>query len=51
MVRAIRMPSESNFSHVFTVAVQDDLLIEIDPIVPADRMPIPNVAEVMSMLV
>lgn len=51
MVRAIRMPAESDFSHVFCCSVQDGLLIEIDPIVPVEHMPITGVAEVMSMLV
>jgi hypothetical protein len=38
---AIRRPNEADFSHVFTSAIENGYRVDIDPIVPAHRMPIP----------
>jgi hypothetical protein len=50
---AIRRPNEQDFSHVWTAASENGLIVNIDPIVPAYRMPIPNeaIAERMIMYV
>jgi hypothetical protein len=41
-ITAIRRPRQADFSHVFTRAVDNGFLVDIDPIVPAYRMPIPE---------
>lgn len=41
-ITAIRRPGQEDFSHVFTSAYDSGYLIDIDPIVPAYRMPIPQ---------
>jgi len=52
---AVRMPHEEDFSHVFvrcplvTDGFSGDAFVDIDPIVPMERLPIPNVAEVMQL--
>ena len=46
---AIRMPGQSDFSHVFCSAVQDGFRVSIDPIVPAGQLPITDMIEVMTM--
>lgn len=38
---AIRRPHDSDFSHVYCSAREGPYLVDIDPIVPAHRMPIP----------
>lgn len=49
---AIRRPNDEDFSHVFTIASQAGSTITIDPIVPAERLPIPasEIAESMAMM-
>ena len=49
---SIRRPDDDVFTHVFTIAGQDDSLVTIDPIIPAERLPIPasDIAETMSMM-
>lgn len=46
---AIRRPEESEFSHVFTRAFENDYIIDIDPIVPLHQMPIRDIAEIMQV--
>jgi hypothetical protein len=48
---AIRRPREEDFSHVFTSAVESGYRVDIDPIVPAHRMPIPasEIAETIAV--
>jgi len=49
VMTAIRRRGEPEFSHVFTQAIEDNYLISIDPIVPAARMPIQDIAETMQV--
>jgi len=46
---AIRRIGEAEFSHVFTTAYEGGYRVDIDPIVPAYRMPIRDIAEVMQV--
>jgi transglutaminase-like putative cysteine protease len=50
---AIRRPNDTDFSHVWCAAVENGVQVDIDPIVPAYRMPIPreSIAEVMQVAV
>jgi hypothetical protein len=48
---AIRRPNETEFSHVWTRATECGFNVDIDPIVPAYRMPIPNDAIAERMVI
>jgi hypothetical protein len=48
---AFRMPQESEFSHVFLRCQMGSYLLDIDPIVPADQLPITSMAETMEVSV
>ena len=47
IINAIRRRGEPEFSHVYTSAYEDGMLVEIDPIVPVHRMPIMDTVEIM----
>ena len=50
-ITAIRRTGEPEFSHVYTSAYEEGMLVEIDPIVPVHRMPIVDAVEIMQVLV
>jgi len=48
---AIRLHGDSEFSHVFTRTEYHSVYIDIDPIVPADQLPIERFEEAVEMSV
>lgn len=49
VMTAIRRHGEVEFSHVFTTAYENGYRVDIDPIVPAYRMPIRDIVEIMQV--
>lgn len=49
IITAIRRPNEPEFSHVFTSAFENGKRVDIDPIVPAQWIPITDIAERMTI--
>jgi hypothetical protein len=44
---AIRMPGDSEYSHVFVRTLYNSVYIDIDPIVPAEKLPITSYAQAL----
>jgi hypothetical protein len=49
VITAIRRPGDADFSHVFTSAMENGVRVDIDPIVPAQMIPITDIAERMTI--
>jgi transglutaminase-like putative cysteine protease len=50
VLTAIRMPNESEYSHVWARSVFNSVYIDIDPIVPAEKLPITNFAQALHVV-